>query len=59
MSAQVIPHDMLLAKVRKHLGPARYLEVQAGLDKLAKEDDGLHALAMLELAWALRKPHAR
>lgn len=58
-SDHVIAHDMLLAKIRKHLGRARYLEVQAGLDKLAKQDDALHALAMLELAWALRKRRAR
>lgn len=58
-SEQVIAHDMLLAKIRKHLGRARYLEIQAGLDKLAKQDDAVHALAMLELAWALRKRRAR
>lgn len=58
-SEQVIAHDMLLAKIRKHLGRASYLEVQAGLDELAKKDEGLHALAMLELAWALRKRRAR
>lgn len=53
--SEPIAYDVLLAKIRKLLGRKTYLEVQAGLDALADDAGGLHALAILELAWALQK----